>query len=156
MPDVGKLDRTLDTLTLGLIGGKDDHDKQLAFSAAGEMEQQVRVALSGEAANGWGFVDTPVAWEFPFLAAPAQRSAPYGTPHFSYGIELRSGTQELVVIHAHVVSWKIDPSSWVTGAIVRFASSAPMLEEKATVNYSAIAHLTFQGFACESEEGEGA
>lgn len=152
----GQLDRTLDALTVGLVRGTKARDKQLAYAAGVEMEQQVRVPLSGEAGNGWGFVDRDVNWPYPFIWAPGQRGATYATPHFSYGVVHGQQTQQLIVIHAQVVKWNINDSSWVLGATVRFAASAPQLEGEELVSYSAMAHLTFQGMGAETEEDESA
>lgn len=153
---IGQLDRVLDTLTIGLLTGKEKRDAQLAFSATREVEQQVRVPLSGDAGNGWGFVDQAVNWELPFIYAPAQRDSNFPTPHFSYGVVLGSGTANFVDVRAQVLTWSFNDSSWVIGAMMRFASSAPMLEGEETVPYSAIAHLTFQGYAALTDEPETA
>lgn len=152
----GQIDRTLDALTIGVVQGKAARDKQLSYSAGVEMEQQVRVPLSGKVANGWGFVDDDVAWSFPFIWAPAQRGVEFQTPHFSYGIVHNVETEALIVVHAQVVRWTINDSSWVVGATVRFASSAPQLAEGEELDYAATAHLTFQGLGAETEEGESA
>lgn len=151
---IGQIDRTLDALTIGVVKDKEARDRQLSYSAGTEMEQQVRVPLSGKVANGWGFVDDDVAWSLPFIWAPGQRNANFKTPHFNYGIVLEVQTEELIVIHAQVVRWVINDSSWVVGATVRFASSAPQLAEGEELDYAATAHLTFQGLGAETEEGE--
>jgi hypothetical protein len=150
----GGLERSLVDMTIGVEQHKQKRKKQLRFTAGGEMEQQVRVPLAGTVENGWGFVDKGVGFKFPFIWLPGQRGAPYKTPHFSYGIEHIGGTNELVLVHAAVISWNVDTSSRVLGAKIRYASSGPMIPEGTSKPFSAIAHLTFQGWACESEEGE--
>ena len=151
----GTLDRFLDDTGGNLIQDHEALLRQLDHTKPQEVEQQVRVPLSGKAGNGWGFKNERVKWELPFIYAPGSRGlVPFNTPHFSVGIELGTGTSDLIVIHAQVVEWTITPYSTVTGATVRFASQAPMLQEEEFVNYSAIAHLTFQGWACEEETGE--
>lgn len=152
----GQLDRALDSLTIGLLKDHRERQRQLHYSAGGEVEQQVRVPLGGKVGNGWGFVDTDVAWAFPFLWAPGQRTARFATPHFSYGIVHNVQTEQLIIVHAQIVRWAIDTSSRVTGASVRFAASAPQLAEGEELDYTATAHLTFQGLGAETEEEEGA
>lgn len=150
----GGLERAIADMTIGVELHRQKREKQLKHTSGKEMEQQIRVPVAGEASNGWGFSDRGVGFLLPFIWLPAQRGAPFKTPHFSYGIEHLSGTGELVIINAAVVKWKIDQSSRVTGARIRYASSAPMMAEGEMAEFSAVAHLTFQGFACETEEGE--
>lgn len=152
----GQLDRTLDALTIGIAQDKAKRKKQLGYSAGVEMEQQVRVPLSGKAGNGWGFTDTEVNWPYPFIWAPGQRGVTYATPHFSYGIVHGQQTKRLILIHAQVIRWNINDASWVVGATVRFASSAPEAAVEELIDFSAMAHLTFQGMGAETEEGESA
>lgn len=147
---LGQLDRALDALTTGLLGGKIKRDRQLSYSAMREVEQQVRVPLSGEAGSGWGSIDKTVGFLFPFIYAPDQRGVPWKTPHFSYGVEMGVGTNVPIVVHAHVLHWIENNSSWITGARVRFMAQAAIEE---VVKFSALAHLTFQGWAAEYEEG---
>jgi hypothetical protein len=149
----GQLDRSLDALTSGLIRGKAARESQLAHTEAREIEQQVRVPLSGKAGSEWGSIDKKVGLALPFIWAPDQRGVPFKTPHFSYGIELGVGSNVLVVVHAQVVNWTKNDSSWIIGAKMRFAAIAPG-SGVTPVSFSAMAHLTFQGWAAESEEGE--
>jgi hypothetical protein len=151
----GGLERAIADMTIGVQRHRDARRKQLSYTAGTEMEQQIRVPLAGEAENGWGYFDKGVGFKFPFIWLPGQRGAPFKTPQFSYGIEHLSGTNQLVLIHASIIKWNIDSSSRVTGAKVRYAASAPMLGEgEHSTNFSAVAHLTFQGWACSTEEGE--
>lgn len=151
---VGGLERALVGMTIGVEQHRQKRHKQLHYTAGREMEQQMRVPLSGTVGNGWGFIDRGVGFLLPFIWLPAQRPVPFKTPHFSFGIEHEAGINVLVLIHAAVIHWNIDKSSRVRGAKIRYASSAPMLAEGETKNFSATAHLTFQGWACETEEGE--
>lgn len=150
----GQLERVLDGMTVGLLTDQHSRHVQLAHAAGEEVEQQVRVGVQGEVGNGWSNVDRDVFWTLPFIWAPAQREVPYRTPHFSYGIEMRTGTKELVIVNAHVIKWITNDSSLVEGATIRFAASAP--NTNAAFKFSAVAHLTFQGYAAETEEGEEA
>lgn len=150
----GQLDRALAGMTVGLLTDQHDRHVQLAHSAGDEVEQQVRVLLQGSVGNGWSHVDRDVYWTLPFIYAPAQREVPYKTPHFSHGIEMRTGSDELVIVTPHVIKWITSDSSLVEGATIRFAASAPNTTSAFT--FSAVAHLTFQGYAAETEEGEEA
>lgn len=144
----GQVDRTLDSLGAGLLLGKHKRDHQLGYSRLREVEQQVRVPLEGEASNEWGYADKEVNWELPFVGAPAQRDAPFTTPHFSYGVELGAGSGSLIVIHASIVKWNTNIQGYIIGAVTRFMASAPGGEG---VAYTAVMHLSFQGYAAEFE-----
>ncbi len=149
---IGQLERGLGDLTIGMEQAKARRGRINEASGAGEVEQQVRVPVAGTAANGWGFVDGGVGFEMPFIWLPAQRMAPFKTPHFSYGIEHIVAGDQLVLIHASVIKWNVDKSSRVLGARVRFAASAPQAAEEELVEFSAEAHLRFQGWAGDVEE----
>lgn len=154
MRSAGSLERALADITIGVAQSRERRGKKLDYTAGHEMEQQIRMPIAGEAGNGWGHTDHGVGFKFPFVWLPAQRGAPFRTPHFSYGIEHQGGTVQLVLIHASVLRWNINSSSRVLGARIRYAASAPMLEGESAVPFTAIAHLTFQGWAAPSEEGE--
>jgi hypothetical protein len=145
----GQLERSLAALTIGVQNGVSERRKALSDTFTGEYEQQVHVPLSGQASATWGFTDQPVNWELAFLYAPLQRRVPFGTPHFTYGIEITGGQGDLVLIHAHVIGWTITEQRWYVGATVRFAACAPNATD--TIPYSAIAHLSFEGFAAVAE-----
>jgi hypothetical protein len=151
---VGSLDRTLEGLTIGFHKHVEHSKRQRSFTAPHEVEQQVRVEVAGEAGNAWGFVDKIVNFKLPFFYAPGERDPPFATPHFSYGFEHGVQTQELIVAQASVVEWIKNKSSWIVGAKVRFAVVAPNLTGETAIPYSLTAHLTFEGWAAESEMGE--
>jgi len=148
----GQLERALVDLTIGEEHGQRERQRIDEGVGLHEIEQQVRVPVSGTAGNGWSFADKGVGFQLPFEYAPVQRGAPFRTPHFSYGIEHVVAGSQLVLIHASVLRWNVDPSMRVLGAGIRFAVSAPTAEGE-TVPFSAEAHLTFQGFAGEIESG---
>jgi hypothetical protein len=142
----GELDRALSGLTLDVHKGRVRREQLLADAYQGEYEQQLQVQLSGTAGSGWGYVDQDYMFEFPFLWAPVQRRSEFDTPIFRSGIEIVVPQSSLVLAHAHVVGWHSSPESWIVGARVRFAVSAPAASTT-PIPYQAIAHLSFQGYA---------
>lgn len=151
---MGQLERSLAALTIGVHQGTQQRRKALADTYAGDYEQQVHVPLSGTAALAWSFSDHDVQWEMPFLYAPVQHRVTFPTPHFNPGIELTGPRGDLVVIHAHVLGWTVTESQWFVGATIRFAVSAPAVLSTATVPFSAVAHLSFRGYAAMAETDE--
>lgn len=149
---VGQLERSLAALTIGMAQGQAARAKGLADTGTGEYLQQVHVPVSGVAGADALFADTNVQWELPFLYAPDQRRVPFLTPHFTYGIEITAGQAALVVVDAHVVGWAITEQNWYVGATVRLSASSPGAVEP--VPYSAIAHLSFEGYATPAEGDE--
>ena len=98
-------------------------------------------------------MDTDSNFEYPFLYAPAQRLVPFDRPHFTKGFELTSGAATLVHLDAQVLSWDINESNWTIGAKIRLYAVAPLMDTT-PVAFSAIAHLTFQGYAAYAEGEE--
>lgn len=156
MRPAGHLERTLVELTVGVHQGAAQRKRALADTHFGPCLQPARVPLSGSAAAASAFTDAAVQWEDPFVYPPPQSRWPFHIPHFGYGIEMTAGQGELVVIHAHVIGWTVTEEQWYVGATVRFAISAPAADPTATaaVPYSAIAHLSFTGYAAPAEADE--
>lgn len=146
----GQLEKSLAALTIGVHQSAQERHRALIDAHAGEYEQQVHVPLAGQAGLGWNFTDKVVNWELPFVYAPTQRRVPFATPHFTHGIEFIEAPNDLVLITAHVVKWSISEEGWYTGATVRFACNGP----NSPIKYSAIAHLSFQGYASPAEGDE--
>lgn len=149
----GQLDRALSRLTIGLVQGQQFRERVLYDTHSGEWDQQVQINFSGSAGNEWGFVDTSIMFEYPFLYAPAQRLVPFERPHFSKGIELLTPSPDLVHLDAQIHSWNINESGWIIGCQVRLLAVAPAASTDAVL-FSAVAHLTFQGYAAYAEGDE--
>ena len=149
----GQLERSLVALTIGMHQGAKDRRNALASSHSGEYDQQIQLAVSGQATSTWVFTDTPVTWEHPFVYAPLQRDPPFLTPHVSTHIEFTSVPSDLVVANAHLIGWIQNAQNWFIGATVRVAVCAPLAP--GTVSYAANVHLTFEGYACPTDEEYG-
>lgn len=151
----GQLQRALEGMTIGVHQGALFRKRTLADGHTGEYEQQVQVQLGGTAGNEWGFVDSEVTFELPFVYAPLQRRSEFTTPHFTRGIEVLNSAPDpttLLNIDAHVVGWTTTEEGFIVGARVRFSVCAPNATDN--VPYTAIAHLAFQGYASYAEGDE--
>lgn len=146
----GQLERALMDLALGSHQGRQERHEALLATRQGEYEQQVQVQVAGAATSVWGYLDIPVTWEHPFVYSPLQRDIQFETPHVASHIEWTSTLTDLVVAHAHVVSWNTNDQGWCIGATVRVAVQAPNTETQ--VNYQGTVHLTFQGYAFPTDE----
>jgi hypothetical protein len=140
-------------MTIGLVQGQKFRQRILSDTHTGEYEQQVQLKFSGTAGNEWGYVDADIYFQNPFLYAPAQRMVPFDRPHFSKGFELLNAGPTLVHLDAQVTDWHINESSFIVGAKVRIYATAPSMTT-APQPFSAIAHLTFQGFSTYAEGDE--
>ena len=149
---VGQLERSLASLTIGMAQGIAERKRVLKDTVTGEYIQQVRVPINGVATDAVTYADKPVQWEMPFLYAPLQRRVPFETPHFTPGIEIISGQNAFIDIRAQVIQWTITEEEWYVGATVRFAANCPGATDLFT--FSAIGHLSFQGYATMAETDE--
>lgn len=170
MRPTGQLEKSLAALTIGIASDRQQREQALADAHTGEHIQQVQVDLSGQLTSSWGYADKDVAFLMPFLSARSQRQVPFEVPHFSYGVEFVTQPSDLVVITAHVLSWRRSPENWITGARVRFAAVAPNAQpappspslraevrvgtSSGSVSFNATAHLTFEGYATYAEGEE--
>jgi hypothetical protein len=147
----GQLERSLAALTIGMQQSIDRRIQAGLSEKAGEVFQQVQVPLAGAAALAAAYIDKKVTWRLPFVYAPQQRLASFPTPHFSTGIEFTSTPGDLVRIDAGLMAWNKDARNWLVGATIRFVVQAPNAGALDTVDFEAIAHLTFQGYAAQPE-----
>lgn len=151
-PKTAQLERSLEALTIGLVQDVRHRNRMLHDGQQGEFQQQMQVELSGTAGNVWAWQDQKLSFEYPFVYAPLQRQADLLVPHFTCGFTLAQ-TTNLILLHAHVIAWNVTEESWVIGATVRFAVSAPNAVVT-PVPYDAQAHLTFHGYATYAEGSE--
>lgn len=149
---VGQLERSLAALTIGVQRSMGRRAQAGLSERAGEVTQQVQLPLSGSAALAPAFVDLAVTWRLPFTFAPQQRLSNFQVPQFSYGIEFVEAPDGIVTLHASVLGWNKDARNWIVGAVVRVVVQAPGSGETNTVDYSAVAHLSFQGYAAQPED----
>lgn len=152
-PGPGQLERSLSALTIGVVQGQKFRERGLSDTYTGEWDQQVQVEFTGTAGSQWGWTDTDITFEYPFLYAPAQRLVPFDRPHFSKGFELLGASITLVHLDAQIVAWNINDNNWTIGATVRLYVVAPLADVE-PLAFSAIAHLTFQGYAAYAEGAE--
>jgi hypothetical protein len=150
----GLLAASLSNLTIGVAESIKGRKASLRDTFTGEWEQQVHVPLTGVAQNTWGYADAKVVFDIPLMDAQSQRMVPFTTPHFTHGIELKQTGPTLLLINAHVLKWTVNEYGWTCGATIRFSVQAPLLTGTNTSAYSAIAHLSFQGYGCIPEEDE--
>lgn len=148
----GQLERSLAALTIGVHQAARTRRRALLDTETGPTRQLVQVPLSGQASSGWGYTSEQVKWEQPFLYAPGQWLVPFATPHFEPGFHVIGSGGQLLLLQAHVIGWKVLDEGWTVGATIQFASCAP--NASAAVAFSAVAHLTFTGYATPAEGGE--
>lgn len=148
----GQLEKSLAALTIAMHEGLRERQAAKADAHTGEHVQQIHVPLSGSLAAAWGYSDRDVNFLLPFLYAPSQRQVPFDVPHFTYGVEFVTPPSDLVLVQAHVLSWRKSEESWITGARVRFTACAP--NASAHIPFNAMAHLSFEGYATYAEGEE--
>lgn len=107
----------------------------------GEIEQQIQVAITGEAAGNIAWATVDVTFDVEFLDATDQRYSNLTTPLFTFGYELT--TAEPVVISGCVLLWATDDRGVVTGATVAIGAHNP---GPTTTAYTGVAHLKFEGY----------
>lgn len=126
-----------------------------AASRLRETDQQFQVPVSGEAGTAPTWEQIKVTFDEEIFFAPAQRDNPLEEPHFTFGSSMQSEVP--VILHATVQRWIQDSAGNFTGAVVNIGSSGATGD--APIPFSAIVHLTFQGFSAPNYpvtgEGEG-
>lgn len=142
-PPHGAVQRVLSRITIGTHQAIRARDDNRARNKPREMEQQFQYAISGLAAPAPTFAELTIEFENAFHFAPAQRESNLEYPHFTYG----SQTSPAVGVHATVTEWIRDETNGsIIGAKVAVGAVG------ASVAFTGVVHLTFQGFGTLNEE----
>lgn len=153
-PSTGQLERALTKLTVGVVQGQELKAQLGADQYTGEADQQIELQFSGKAGNQYASTDKKVPFQYPFLHAPQQREVPFAQPHFvGATFELLTPTASLVVMGAQLIGWGLNKSNWTIGAELRLYAVAPLVDDSTLVPFSALAHLTFEGYLAHAEGG---
>jgi hypothetical protein len=148
-----KLHRAMARATIEAVEERDKRLAELAPLAAGDMAQQVQVSIEGKCGDRPIITELPVTWPHPFImrvASNSRRDSTLNAPHFNYGIELKS--EGHVLIDCQVRDWTVDDDDTIIGAKIRVSAWAPQAPKKRA--YSAIAHLTFTGYAVPADDSD--
>ena len=145
----GALERGLSALTVGMAQSQDDFEASLLATEASDMSQVVQLHASGIAQTEPVWTEGEVQLPYPFIQHidDTQTDSGLAMPHFASGVELQS--DGFVLLDAQVRTWIYSEEGWITGARVRVAAWAP---GGAGVQYVAVVHLTFTGFAAPSDD----
>ena len=143
-PD-GAVQRVLHEVTVGTHRAIRARDDNKAKNKPRELEQQFQFAISGTAGAVPAWQEVTVEFDYAFFFAPAQRESSLEYPHFTYG----SQSSPPVGVHATVTEWlHNEDNGSIIGAKVAVGASG------ASVSFTGIVHLTFQGFGMLAEEDE--
>jgi hypothetical protein len=153
-PATGQLERALTRLTVGLVQAQELKAQLGADQYTGEADAQIQLQFSGKAGNAYASTDKKVPFQYPFLHAPQQREVPFDQPHFvGATFELLNATASLVVLGVQLIGWGLNKSNWTIGAELRLYAFAPLVDASTLVPFSALAHLTFEGYLAHVEGG---
>lgn len=136
--------RSLQSLSIGMARAMQERDRRQEEIAAGETEQQYKVAVSGTAGpDAMDWQEGAIKFDDLFYPAQDRRDSTFATPLFTYGVEMQSPTP--VILSVVVTGWLTDVDGTVSG--VRLAFGAHVIGVVDDVKFSAVAHLSFQGWA---------
>lgn len=148
-----RLQTSLRALAVDVSAERKARDDAIEAMRLREMEQQLQVEVSGTATGAPASVIVDLDFDVAFTRATGRRMALLTRPHFGYGFEQTRAvgpdgraTDVAVMLAAAVVGWK-EQQHDVVGARVAISALAP-----ATVDFRAVAHLTFQGLAAPQDE----
>lgn len=146
----GSLARSLDALTIGNADATADREERDKVLRGYDMSQNLQVPVAGVAGRDPVWVKTEVFWPNPFLTRidRSRSDSDLEDPHFTYGIELQSDANVIVV--AIVRDWIENPETgWLIGARVRVCAWCPQARKKHPFNGKL--HMSFSGYAAPAE-----
>lgn len=131
---------TLGAITRSVVRG-DILPVDTSLDELGEIEQQLHVAITGEAGANIAWANLDVTFDVEFLDAVEQRYSNLTEPLFTYGASMT--TADPVVVSACLLLWATDDRGVITGATVAIGVHSP---GPTTFAYTGKAHLKFEGF----------
>lgn len=139
-PQVGRLERGLKGLTIGVTTDLADLAREIAVDGLREIEQQLWVEFAGRAEEFESWAETDLEFEEHFIDATGQRDSPFDRPHFTFGAVLDSLTP--VGVSCVVMEYKTNDRNETIGAKVAIGIHATDL----SVKVKGRVNLTFQGY----------
>lgn len=163
---VGSITRSIRGITLGSLQAYQDKRVRDWEGAKDEYDQQFQVPVSATIVPfpnaGSTGTNTPqitrdmmqakihVDFDVNFLYEPNERANGLTVPHFTYGVEFKSGTPCLLT--AMVSAWSGGGVDGYAGADVILVVGFPGSRKQ--MQFNGIVHLNFQGYAMPTYAGE--
>jgi hypothetical protein len=171
--DHGAISRALGHIAFSIDKAVEEHKVERDALKLAEVEQQIQVALSGEAGTcpAWQEIDVFFAETFvPAASRSGQRDNPYEEPQFTWGFRWLSGV--IPVVACAVTEWITTDDELIQGArlavgafnpcatattdpgdtITTFAATDTTTDSN---RFAGSLHLSFQGFAVPVDDDDG-
>jgi hypothetical protein len=145
MTDTGMLDRSLQSLTIGLPKGQSYRKTQQQLEGLQEFEDQFKIAISGRGEEFPAWQEVHVNFNITFVDATGQRDAPFDQPHFTYGVYISDGGP--VGVLACVTRWDVNRRNEITGCMLGIGAVAT--DHART--FRGELHARFQGYGAPVE-----
>lgn len=143
----GSLQRSLGSMTFGVVREMNQRAERLAKTALAEREQEFQVPIFGTAGRLAVWANLELNFRVEFVPATGQRDSPYLLPTFTYGYEIE--TPDPIGVLALVSKWTIDDSGAVIGAGIKVAGWQPGVG--GDVAYRGKLHMLFSGFGAPTQ-----
>lgn len=151
MPRPGAaLQRSLASLTIGVVRGMEERDDQLAPLRMGNIMQALQVDLKGRVSEKPITGELDIHWPAPFVPDSSRSGGGLETPHWAPGVELLSTSP--VIIIAQLTGWHRDTEGSFEGAKIGITAWIPGSKKKQ--EFSAMLHCTFVGYGAPIEDDE--
>ncbi len=137
----GSLQRSLQSLAIGTVKGREAREKELRPTRLGELAQVMQFQVSGTANNFSQAVDVPIMFPAPFVRDPTQRDVDFEDPNMSVGIQILTPEVNVMIFPA-LVAWQLDDADYYIGATIRVVV---WVGSEQAQTFAVKIHLTFMG-----------
>jgi hypothetical protein len=145
MTDTGRLDRSIQALTLGRVRGESEAKRQRQLEGLAEREDQFSIAVTGRGEEFPAWTETHINFNVTFVDATGQRDVPFDRPHFTYGVYIEDGGP--VGLLACVTRWDVNTRNEVTGCMLSIGAVATDYAR----TFRGELHARFQGYGAPVE-----
>lgn len=142
-------------LTIDAAEARQSYDDHARGLAATDMLQHVQLPISGKCKGEPVITELTVNFPYPFLllVAPGATESDLEAPHFVFGVQMVAASR-YVNIDVQVIDYPVTARGFMERARLRVVAFSPGAPKK--INFSAVIHMTFTGYAAPTEtDAEG-
>lgn len=144
-PEMRQIEDSMNSMTIGAVRSIEGARAQRALEGLAEREEQMKIAVSGQAEefNSWTTVE--IEFETVFVDATGQRDSDFTRPHFYYGSYVPVGGP--VGLVACVTEWKTSDRNETWGCNLAIGCQASDVARK----FQGELHAVFQGYGVPAD-----
>lgn len=143
--DTDRLDRTMKSLTIGVVHDMEARKLQRELEGLTEREDQFVIEVAGEASEFPNWQEVEIGFGILFVNGTGHRDSPLVRPFFTYGAYIEKGGP--IGLLACVTRWNVNDRDETTGCTIGIGAVATDLGR----SFRGELHAVFQGYGAPAD-----